>query len=85
MLLGVLRAHPPSSSVISEPYVHPHRAYGNKTTISYVYVQQSKLSQTFCAVDDPMYCCLRPRATVPLVSHSTSGVIVLTAAQKGMK
>ena len=37
------------------------------------------------AVDDSMNCCLRPRATVHRVIHSTEGVIVLTVAQKGMK
>ena len=57
---------------------------GNKTTISNLSVQHSNY-HPLGTVDDPMNCCLRPRATVHRVIHSTSGVIVLTVAQKGMK
>ena len=58
--------------------------FGNKTTISYLSVQQSKPLPRG-AVDDPMHYCARPKATVYRVIHSTKGVIVLTFAQKGMK
>ena len=56
------------------------------TTISYLSVQQSKLSPR-CAMDDPMNCCPRPKAsaTVHRVIHSTEGGDNLTVAQKGMK
>ena len=54
---------------------------GNKTTISNLSVQQSNY-HPLGAVDDPMNSCLRPRATVHRVIYSTSGVIVLTVAQK---
>ena len=60
---------------------------GSKITISYLSVQQSKLSHPRC--------CGWPDALLPSafglvqqchrVIHSTSGVIVLTDAQKGMK
>ena len=59
-----------------------HQQY---TTISYLSVQQSKLSRG--AVDDPMNCCPRPKAK----GNSTSGHPQhrggdnLTVAQKGMK
>ena len=59
---------------------------GNKTTISYLSVQQSNY-HPLGAVDDPMNCCPRPSAS----DNSTSGhpqhlgVIVLTVAQNGMK
>ena len=58
------------------------------TTISYLSVQQSKLSPRG-DVDDPMALLhrggQRPMATVHQVSLSTEGVIVLTVAKKGMK
>ena len=57
---------------------------GNKTTISYLYVQQSKVLPRG-GVNDLMHCSRRPRATVHSVIHSTEGVKVLTVAQKGMK
>ena len=57
---------------------------GNKTTISNLSVQQSNY-HPLGTVDDLMNCCPRPRATVHRVIHSTSGVTVLTVAQKGMK
>ena len=56
------------------------------TTISYLSVQQSKLSPRG-AVDDPMNCCPRPKAE----GNSSSGHPQhrggdnLTVAQKGMK
>ena len=59
---------------------------GNKTTNSYLPVQQSNY-HPLGAVDDPMNCCPRPSAS----GNSSSGhpqylgVIVLTVAQKGMK
>ena len=47
------------------------------TTISYLSVQQSKLSPRG-AVDDPMNCCPRPSATAPRGDN-------LTVAQKDLK
>ena len=59
---------------------------GQYTTISYLPVQQSKLSPRG-AVDDPMNCCPRPKAE----GNSSSGhpqlrgVIVMTVTLEGLK
>ena len=47
----------------------------NKTNISQLSVLQSKLLP-LGAVDDPMHCCPRPKATVYRVIDSAEGVIV---------